>query len=135
MRVVLDTNVLLSGLMFPDGAPGRVVAAWREARFDVVMSVHQLAEIGRALAYPRIRRVLGWDDQRIERFIRQIYVRVQIVDLHGITVEVPADPDDAPILATLVAGKADVLVTGDGDLLALHERFPIQTPSDFVRKL
>lgn len=135
MRVVLDTNVLLSGLMFPDGAPGRVVAAWREARFDVVMSVHQLAEIGRALAYPRIRRVLGWDDQRIEKFIRQIYVRVQIVDLHGITVEVPADPDDAPILATLVAGKADVLVTGDGDLLALHERFPIQTPSEFVRRL
>lgn len=135
MRVVLDTNVLLSGLMFPDGAPGRVVAAWREARFDVVMSVHQLAEIGRALAYPRIRRVLGWDDQRIEKFIRQIYVRVQIVDLHGITVEVPADPDDAPILATPVAGKADVLVTGDGDLLALHERFAIQTPSEFVRRL
>lgn len=135
MRVVLDTNVLLSGLMFPDGAPGRVVAAWRAARFDVVMSVHQLAEIGRVLAYPRIRRVLGWDDQRIEKFIRQIYVRVQIVDLHGITVEVPADPDDAPILATLVAGKADVLVTGDGDLLALHERFPIQTPSEFVRRL
>lgn len=135
MRVVLDTNLLLSGLMFPDGAPGRVVAAWRAARFDVVMSVHQLAEIGRVLAYPRIRRVLGWDDQRIEKFIRQIYVRVQIVDLHGITVEVPADPDDAPILATLVAGKADVLVTGDGDLLALHERFPIQTPSEFVRRL
>jgi len=135
VRVVLDTNVLLSGLMFPDGAPGRVVAAWREARFDVVMSVHQLAEIGRVLAYPRIRRVLGWDVQRIEKFIRQIYVRVQIVDLHGITVEVPADPDDAPILATLVAGKADVLVTGDGDLLALHERFPIQTPSEFVRRL
>lgn len=121
--------------MFPDGAPGRVVAAWRAARFDVVMSVHQLAEIGRVLAYPRIRRVLGWDDQRIEKFIRQIYVRVQIVDLHGITVEVPADPDDAPILATLGAGKADVLVTGDGDLLALHERFPIQTPSEFVRRL
>ena len=50
MKVVLDTNVLLSGLMFPDGAPGRVVAAWREARFDLIVSIHQLAEIGRALA-------------------------------------------------------------------------------------
>ncbi len=135
MRVVLDTNVLLSGLMFPNGAPGRVVAAWREARFELVISVHQLAEIGRALAYPKIHRILGWDDRRIEQFIRQLYIRVQIVDLGGISVEVPADPDDVPILATLVAAKADVLVTGDRDLLALRDRYAILTPADFVRSL
>jgi putative PIN family toxin of toxin-antitoxin system len=135
MKVVLDTNVLLSGLMFPDGAPGHVVAAWREARFELVVSVHQLAEIGRALAYPKIRRVLDWDDRRIEQFIRQLYIRAQIVDLGAISVEVPADPDDAPILATLVAAKADVLITGDGDLLALREEYAILTPAEFVRNL
>ena len=135
MKVVLDTNVLLSGLMFPDGAPGRVVAAWRQARFELVISVPQLAEIGRALAYPKIRRLLGWDDQRIEQFIRQLYIRARIVDLDAISVEVPADPDDVPILATLVAAKADVLVTGDGDLLALRERHAIQMPAEFVRRL
>ena len=135
MKVVLDTNVLLSGLMFPDGAPGRVVAAWRQARFELVISVPQLAEIGRALAYPKIRRVLGWDDQRTEQFIRQLYVRAGIVDLAGTLVEVPGDPDDMPILAALVAAKADVLITGDGDLLALRDRYAIQTPAEFVRKL
>jgi len=135
VKVVLDTNVLLSGLMFPDGAPGRVVAAWRQARFELVISVPQLAEIGRALAYPKIRRILGWDDQRIEQFIRQLYVRAQIVDLTGTTVQVPGDEDDIPILATLVAAKADVLITGDGDLLALRDRYAIQTPAEFVRKL
>jgi putative PIN family toxin of toxin-antitoxin system len=135
VKVVLDTNVLLSGLMFPDGAPGRVVAAWREARFDLIVSVHQLAEIGRALAYPKIRRILNWDERSIEQFIRQLYIRVQIVDLDGISVEVPADPDDVPILATLVAAKADVLITGDGDLLALRDRYAILTPAEFVRRL
>ena len=135
MKVVLDTNVLLSGLMFPDGAPGRVVAAWRQARFELVISVPQLAEIGRALAYRKIQRILGWDDQRIEEFIRQLYVRAQVVDLAGTSVEVPGDPDDIPILATLVAAKADVLITGDGDLLALRDRYAIQTPAEFVRKL
>ncbi len=135
MKVVLDTNVLLSGLMFPDGAPGRVVAAWRQARFELVISIPQLAEIGRALAYPKIRRILGWDDRRIERFIRQLYVRAQIVDLAGTSVEVPGDPDDIPILATLVAAKADVLVTGAGDLLALRDRYAIQTPAEFMRRL
>jgi putative PIN family toxin of toxin-antitoxin system len=135
VRVVLDTNVFLSGLMFPDGAPGRIVAAWREARFHVVISVHQLAEIGRTLAYPKIRRILGWDDVRIEQFIRQLYVRAEIVELSGTSVEVPLDPDDVPILATLVAAKADVLITGDSDLLALREQYAIQTPAEFVRKL
>ena len=135
MKVVLDTNVLLSGLMFPDGAPGRVVAAWRQARFELVISMPQLAEIGRALAYPKIRRILGWDDQRIEQFIRQLYVRAQIVDLAGTSVEVPGDPDDIPILATLLAAKADVLITGDGDLLALRDRYAIRTSAEFARKL
>jgi len=135
VKVVLDTNVLLSGLMFPDGAPGRLVAAWREARFELVVSVHQLAEIARALAYPKIRRFLAWDDRRIEQFIRQLYIRAQIVDLDEISVEVPADSDDAPILATLVAAKADVLITGDGDLLALREEYAILTPAEFVRSL
>jgi putative PIN family toxin of toxin-antitoxin system len=121
--------------MFPDGAPGRIVAAWREARFELVISVHQLAEIGRALAYPKIRRNLAWDDRRIEQFIRQLYVRAEVVDLGGASVEVPLDPDDAPILATLVAARADALITGDGDLLALRERYAIHTPAEFVRRL
>ena len=135
MKVVLDTNVLLSGLMFPDGAPGRIVGAWLNARFELVISVHQLAEIGRSLAYPKIRRILGWDDRRIEQFIRQLYVRARIVDLDGISVEVPSDPDDVPILATLVAAEADALVSGDRDLLALRDRYAILTPAEFARSL
>lgn len=44
-------------------------------------------------------------------------------------------PDDEPILATLVASKADVLVTGDAELLKLRDRYPIQTPAEFARRL
>ncbi|MBI3372788.1 MAG: putative toxin-antitoxin system toxin component, PIN family [Betaproteobacteria bacterium] len=135
MKVVLDTNVLLSGLMFPEGTPGRIVRAWAEARFGVALSLDQLAEIGRVLEYPKIRRRLGWDDQQIETFIKQLYVRAEVIELGPLSVEVPRDADDAPILATLAAAKADVLVTGDGDLLALRDKYPIETPADFVRRL
>jgi putative PIN family toxin of toxin-antitoxin system len=135
VKVVLDTNVLLSGLMFPEGTPGRIVAAWAEARFEVALSLDQLAEIGRVLEYPKIRRKLGWDDERIELFIKQLYIRAEVVELGPIVVEVPRDPGDAPILATLTVAKADVLVTGDGDLLALSGRYPIETPAAFVRRL
>ena len=135
MKVVLDTNVVLSGLIAPEGTPGRIVAAWLEARFDVAMSIEQLAEIGRVLAYPKIQSRLKWDEPRIEQFIRQLYIRSEVVDLHSASVEVPRDPRDTPILATLIVSGADMLLTGDRDLLDLRDRYPIQTPSEFVRRL
>jgi len=135
VRVVLDTNVLLSRLMAPEGTPGRILAVWFEARFDVVMSIEQLAEIGRVLAYPKIHRKLKWDEQRIEQFIRQLYLRAEVVDLRSTSVEVPRDPQDSPILAALVASGADALVSGDRDLLELRGKYPIQTPAEFVRRL
>ncbi len=135
MKIVLDTNVLLSGLMFPEDAPGRIVAAWAGARFEVALSLDQLGEIARVLEYPKIRRKLGWDDGKIESFIKQLYIRAEVIELGSISVEVPGDPDDAPILATLAAANADILVTGDGDLLALRAKHPIETPAEFVRRL
>ena len=135
MKVVLDTNVLLSGLMAPEGTPGRILAAWFEARFDVAMSIEQLAEIGRALSYPKIHSKLKWDEQRIEQFIRQLYIRAEVIEAHATAVEVPRDPGDTMILATLIVAGADVLASGDRDLLELRGKHPIQTPAEFVRRL
>ena len=135
MKVVLDTNVLMSGLMSPGGVPGHIVAAWLEAQFEVVFSLEQLTEVGRVLTYPKIRRILNWDEQRIEEFIKQLYLRAEVVELGSIAVDVPRDPNDAPILATLIVAKADLLVTGDGDLLALRDSYPIETPAQFVSRL
>ena len=135
MRVVLDTNVLVSGLMFPDSVPGQVVAAWSEAQFEVVSSREQLAEIARVLAYPKIRRILNWDGHRIQRFIERFYLRIEVVEVDAASVDVPRDPDDAPMLNTLIVSEADFLVTGDRDLLVLNQRYPIETPSEFVKRL
>ena len=121
--------------MFPEGTPGRIVAAWVEARFEVALSLDQLAEIGRVLEYPKIHRKLLWDEKRIESFIKQLYIRAEVVELGPVSVTVPRDAGDAPILATLAAARADVLVTGDGDLLALRDKYPIETPAEFVRRL
>ena len=135
MKVVLDTNVFVSGLMFPESVPGQIVAAWSEAEFEVVCSREQLAEIARVLAYPKIRRILNWDDRRIERFVERLYLRTEVVELDAVSVDVPRDPDDAPMLNTLIAADADFLVTGDHDLLVLNRHYPIETPSEFIRRL
>ena len=135
MRVVLDTNVLLSGLMYPSGTPGEIVKAWRESRFDVAICLEQLTEIARVLSYSKIRKILKWDRARIEGFIKQLYLRTEMVDITGISTIVPNDPNDSPILATLIASSADYLVTGDADLLTMRERYAILTPAEFARQL
>ena len=141
MRIVLDTNVLISGLMYPDSVPGKIVTAWREAQFDVVSTQKQLQEIGRVLSYPKIQKVLQWGPETIERFLEQLLLRVELAEVDESVDERLRDPSDSAILtgltglAGLVVSKADFLVTGDGDLLALKDRFAIVTPAEFAEKL
>lgn len=132
---MLDTNVLLSGLMLPDSTPGHVVRAWREARFDLVISKEQLTEIARVLTYPKIGKRLRWGRPRIERFLRQLYLRSELVDISAVLQTVPDDPEDQPILASLIASGAEYLVTGDSDLLTLADHYPIITPAKFAQRL
>ena len=135
MKVALDTNVLLSGLMYPGSTPGGLVRAWREARFELVMTVEQLREIGRVLSYPKIRKILKWDHASIEGFLKQLYLRSELVDISGTAAAVPADPGDNFMLATLIAANAECLVTGDAGLLALRDRYPVLTPAEFAHRL
>ena len=121
MKVVLDTNVLLSGLMFPEGTPGRTVAAWVEARFEVALSLDQLAEIGRVLEYPKIRRKLGWDDRQIELFIKQLYIRAEVVELGS--VDLPSLSDRVPVVAVEKVKRLRAFAIGlhETDAVLLHE--------------
>jgi putative PIN family toxin of toxin-antitoxin system len=121
--------------MYPQSVPGSIVTAWREARFDLVISLEQLTEIARVLAYPKIRKVLHWDDETIGRFLKQLYLRAEIVESSEKIGATPRDPNDAPILASMILAKADYLVTGDGDLLALQHKYRIVTPTAFAERL
>ncbi len=134
MKIVLDTNVLISGLMYPNSVPGQIINAWRDAQFDIAISFEQLKEIGRVLAYPKISKVLQWGQESIESFLKQLMLRMELVELGNSGVEVPRDPSATPILATLLVSKADFLVTGDSDLLSLRRDFPILKPAEFVEK-
>jgi len=135
VKVVLDTNVLVSGLMLPDSVPGRIVAAWRGAQFELAMSEPLLDEIGRVLSYSKIQGRLRWGGDEIARFLLLLRFKAEIVDIENENARVPRDPGDDPVLATLLAAEADCLVSGDGDLLALRDRYPILTPAEFARRL
>jgi len=135
VRVVLDTNVLVSGLMLPESVPGKIVAAWRGAQFELVLSEPMLDEIGRVLSYPRIHARLGWGKDEIANFLLLLRFKSDVVDIAPEKGRGTRYPGDDPILATLLASGADCLVSGDGDLLALRDRYPVLTPADFARRI
>jgi uncharacterized protein len=135
MRVVIDTNVVLSGLIKPDSVPGHVLRAWRDGSFRFVLSEFLLEEIGVTLARPKIQALVPWPAAQINRFVLELRAFCDVVEPADLDFKYPRDPDDVPVLAALIASGADLLVTGDRDLLALRERYPIETPAEFVRRL
>ncbi len=128
LRVVLDTNVLVSGLAYPEGVPGRIVIAWRQGGLDVVLSKYILDEMVRVL--PKFTR-----NKRSPAEIRDLadsfLFTAEIVEPSGEVDEALRDKADEPVLGTLLAAKADYLITGDKDLLALAGEYPIVTPAAF----
>lgn len=135
MKVVLDTNVLISGLILPKSVPGSIVNGWKSGQFELAFSEEMLAEVGRVLSYPKIRKRLEWNAALIERFLLLLRYKAEVVMIDGIEVTVPRDANDNMVLATLIRSEADYLVSGDSDLLELQEQYPIITPARFVEYL
>jgi putative PIN family toxin of toxin-antitoxin system len=128
LRVVLDTNVLVSGLAYPGSVPGRIVSAWRQGGLDVVLSHYILDELTRVL--PRLPKV-KLSAAEIRDLADSFMLLADIVEPEGVPDERLRDPADQPVLLTLRAGKARYLITGDKDLLALANRHPVITPAAF----
>ena len=134
MRVVIDTNVFVSGLMIPDSLPGRIVRVWEQSGFTLVTSEALMAELSSVIAYPKIRPRVERSDEELAAFYIAIRLMAELVDLEGVQGDVAPDPDDTMVLQTLIAGQADYLITGDKALLALAERYPIVTPAEFAAR-
>jgi putative PIN family toxin of toxin-antitoxin system len=134
MRVVVDTNVFVSGLMLPSSVPGRILAAAHSGAFEIVLCEPILEEISTALHYQKVRKRIALSDEELDRYVQALRYMADVVDPAGVAVEVPGDEDDEVILATLVVARADWLVTGDVALLALADRYPIITPAAFASR-
>lgn len=133
LRVVLDTNVLLSGIAYPASVPGKILAAWRHGSLDVVLSAYILDELRRVL--PRLSHRHGLTTAETDDLIDALSIQAEIVDFSPAPEPALRDVNDQPVLGTLVAAivssGADYLITGDKDLLALADRYPIVAPAQF----
>jgi len=117
VRVVLDTNVVLSGVFF-GGVPGEILEAWSRGRFEVVVSAPILAE------YRRAGEALASDKPRLEAVWRPVLAWIarhaEVVDADVTEEPVSADRDDDKFLACALVGGATVVVSGDRHLRDVH---------------
>jgi uncharacterized protein len=112
MRVVLDTNVLLSALLSPHGMSDTLYRAWQKDRFELVTSSTQIDELRRASRYTKFKDVL--QPYRVGTMVNNMRRAIMVETLQPLPTGIEInDPNDAFLLAMALAGEADYLVTGD----------------------
>lgn len=138
LRVVLDTNIIVSSVLSKAGIPARVMDSWREMGFVLVISPAIVAEVRATLNYPRIRNKYAITDEEIDGL-------TELFELHALWVEgevdvsgsLLADDKDQMFLAAAVEGKVDLIVSGDHHLLELgnYAGIPVITVRQFLERL
>jgi putative PIN family toxin of toxin-antitoxin system len=129
MKVVLDTNVLISGIFF-GGLPGRILNAWRSRKFQIAVSVEVLEE------YIDVseRLTARYADIEYQGILGLIVENADLIQASALTEPVCDDPDDDKFLACAVAAHAEIIVSGDRALLKAsgYQGIQVMTPKDFV---
>ena len=138
MRVILDTNVLLSALISPHGPPEAIYRAWRAARFELVTSVEQLDEIRRVSRYPKLKAILP--PHRVGTMVNNLQRAIVLEALPALPDGIDMlDPNDAFLARMALASEADFLITGDrraGLLQRGHiDRTRIVNPATFCAEI
>ena len=134
LRVVLDNNVVVSALVFPSGRLSWLSQAWQSSDLAPIASWETIAELRRVLGYRKFDLSLS---QQIGA-MRQYQLWCEMVTVSA-PPDVPEcrDPNDRVFLELALFAQADILVTGDRDLLALAPAFPIPiiTPAALLARL
>jgi len=136
MRAVVDTNILVRALIEPHGTVGPVLLRLRHGDYTLLYAQPLLEELVDVLNRPRIREKHQLTEQDIQTVVRLILLRGEPVTSDK-RITACRDPKDDKFLEVAVAGRADVIVSGDDDLLTLHpfQGIPIVAPAAFLQML
>ena len=131
MKIILDTNVFISGIFFT-GPPSQILKAWENRRIQIVISRHILAE------YQRVAVSLSSTFPLIDinPVIELFTVHFEFIDTHSIDISVCEDPDDDKFIECAVASRCKIIISGDKHLLKLtgYDGIAVLRPRHFVDK-
>lgn len=136
MRLVLDTNVVLSALLW-HGTPHRLVARAQEEDIAFYTSRALLAELAAILGRNKFAKALTVNHTTVDEVLRAYAGFAHVVKTPPIEPVIDSDPDDDQVLACAMAAKAELIVSGDSDLLAVKEYRGIRivTPAEALRRI
>ena len=136
MRVVLDTNVIVSGLIW-GGVPRQLLDLARGNIITLYTSVVLLEELADVLSRDKFAKLLSSRELTANAIMQRYAMLARIINAPAITRTVPNDADDDFVLACALAAKADIIATGDSDLLILHPfmNIDIIKPAEALQKI
>ncbi|OHC63391.1 MAG: putative toxin-antitoxin system toxin component, PIN family [Rhodocyclales bacterium GWA2_65_20] len=136
MRAVIDTNVLLSGLLW-HGAPHALLEHVRAGTLGLVSSPALLAELEVVIGRAKFDAILTRSNTSREHTLAEAWQLAEVIEPPPLAVPVCRDPDDDAVLALTLAAQVDLIVSGDDDLLALmhFQGIPIVTPAQAIRRI
>ena len=129
MKIVLDTNVFISGIFF-SGPPAQILKSWKDQKFQIVISKEILRE------YQRVAQELSKKFSAVDigPIIELFTIYGKIVETEGVSVTVCEDPDDNMFLECAIASNSKIIVSGDKHLLKVsgYQGINVVKPRDFV---
>jgi putative PIN family toxin of toxin-antitoxin system len=130
VRAVIDTNVLLSGLLW-HGQPHRLLELVRGGTLGVVSSPALLAELADVIGRSKFDAILVRSKTTREKSLAEVRRLAEVIEPPPLAAPVCRDPDDDEVLALALAAQVDLIVSGDDDLLVLQvfEGIPILSPA------
>jgi len=134
MRIVLDTNVLVSALVSAKGASAQILARCQLGELEVLASPEGIAELRRVLTYPQMRKRFHYSDSQIEAFVTFLEEDAILLTPPFTVHAVADDSDDDKFVALALAGKAQYIVSGDDHLLKIgqYQGVTILKPAAFL---
>ena len=134
MRVVLDTNVIISATLIRGGKEDQIVRAWQRGVFELVLSPPILEEMGQALFYEKLRKFRWMTVEEVAELLQALAQGSMVVSGRS-KVKASRDPDDNKFVAAAIEAEARFVVTGDRDLLALRRYRNVRmiTPARFLQ--
>ncbi|MDP2861057.1 MAG: putative toxin-antitoxin system toxin component, PIN family [bacterium] len=132
-KVVLDTNILISGFISPKSHPAKIIDLWQEGKFILIVSRMILEEVKKVFCYPKISKTYHLDEEKINEYLNGLLTFSEICEPTEKLTAVKIDPADDKFIETAIAGEANFIVTGDHHLLAMgeYEGVRITTARDF----
>ena len=136
MRAVIDTNVLIAGLLWR-GAPYALLAQVRRSALYLVSSPALLAELAEVLDRPKFRSILNRAHTTSAQLLAELRQLVEAVEPVPLDQPVCRDPDDDEVLAVAVTARVELIVSGDQDLLVLGQfrQIPIVNPAEALQRI